>query len=124
VNSLVVLILFSYIHQVNYAVLNQRAAVEWSNNHTSFAFPFRRWREKASMGCLNGYRISKSFQGSAGSRRGRVVGSFADCGEGSSAEEFQEVKRSIGHMIADVDVLLHRSIYADHPELNHLKGQR
>lgn len=39
----------------------------------------------------------------------------------NSADETKKIKRSIGHLIADVDVLLHESIYGDHPELNDLK---
>lgn len=40
-----------------------------------------------------------------------------------SADEFLGVRRSVAHLIADVDALLHESIYADHPELDHLRGQ-
>ena len=42
---------------------------------------------------------------------------------GCSADEFLRVRRSIAHLIADVDTLLHESIYADHPELDHLREQ-
>jgi hypothetical protein len=40
--------------------------------------------------------------------------------KGCSADELQGVKRSIGRLIADVDELLHESIYGDYPELNRL----
>jgi hypothetical protein len=40
--------------------------------------------------------------------------------KGCSAEDFRAVQESIGHLIADVDELLHQAIYADHPQLNHL----
>jgi hypothetical protein len=40
------------------------------------------------------------------------------------AEKFPRVRESVGHLIADVDELLHASIYADRPELNHLGEQR
>jgi hypothetical protein len=42
---------------------------------------------------------------------------------GCSADAFPGVRKSIGHLIADVDALLHESIYADHPEVDHLRGQ-
>jgi hypothetical protein len=43
--------------------------------------------------------------------------------KGCFADEFPGVRRSVGHLIADVDALLHEAIYADHPELDHLRGQ-
>jgi hypothetical protein len=37
--------------------------------------------------------------------------------QSSSADEFLEIKRTIGDIIASVDALLHDKIYNDHPEL-------
>jgi hypothetical protein len=42
---------------------------------------------------------------------------------GCSSDEFLDVRKSIGDLIARVDGLLYASIYADHPDLNDL-GKR
>lgn len=40
--------------------------------------------------------------------------------EAAAQEEFVAIRRSIGHIMAAIHVLLHESIYPDHPELNTL----
>ena len=39
----------------------------------------------------------------------------------ASQEEFVAIRRSIGHVMAAIEEMLHESIYHDHPELNHLR---
>ena len=39
-----------------------------------------------------------------------------------SADEFLHIRKPIGHLIADLDALLHESVCADHQELNPLRG--
>ncbi|WP_298255839.1 hypothetical protein [Bradyrhizobium sp.] len=38
----------------------------------------------------------------------------------ASEEEFVTIRRSIGHVMAAIEEMLHESIYPDHPELNEL----
>ena len=40
--------------------------------------------------------------------------------EAAAQEEFVAIRRSIGHVMAAIEQMLHESIYPDHPELNHL----
>jgi hypothetical protein len=42
--------------------------------------------------------------------------------EAAVKEEFVAIRRSIGHIMAAMEQLLHESIYPDHPELNKLRG--
>jgi hypothetical protein len=42
--------------------------------------------------------------------------------EVSTVEEFSVIRKSIGHIIAAMDTMLHDSIYSDHPELDDLGG--
>ncbi len=39
----------------------------------------------------------------------------------ATEEEFIAIRRSVGHIMAAVEQMLHESIYADHPDLNHLR---
>lgn len=41
--------------------------------------------------------------------------------EAATQEEFDTIRRSVGHLMAAIHVLLQQSIYPDHPELNHLR---
>jgi hypothetical protein len=41
----------------------------------------------------------------------------------ATREELTIIKRSIGHIIASLDEMLHDAVYPDHPELNHLSGR-
>jgi hypothetical protein len=41
--------------------------------------------------------------------------------ENAAKEEFIAIRRSIGHVMAAMEQLLHVSIYPDHPELNNLR---
>lgn len=38
----------------------------------------------------------------------------------ATEEEFLAIRRSIGHVMAGIERMLHESIYPDHPELNQL----
>jgi hypothetical protein len=40
----------------------------------------------------------------------------------ATQEEFVTIRRSIGHIMAAIEVMLQESIYPDHPELNKLRG--
>jgi hypothetical protein len=42
--------------------------------------------------------------------------------EAATQEEFVTIRRSIGHVMAAIEELLHESIYPDHPELNKLRA--
>jgi hypothetical protein len=41
--------------------------------------------------------------------------------QAATQEEFVAIRRSIGHIMAAIEELLHESIYPDHPELNKLR---
>lgn len=41
--------------------------------------------------------------------------------EVATPEEFLMIRKSIGHILAAVETLLHDSIYPDHPKLNGLR---
>lgn len=39
----------------------------------------------------------------------------------ASPEEVITIRRSIGHVMASIEQMLHASVYSDHPELNELR---
>ena len=41
--------------------------------------------------------------------------------EAAPEAEFIAIRRSIGHVLAEIEVMLHESIYPYHPELNKLR---
>jgi hypothetical protein len=43
--------------------------------------------------------------------------------EVAAPEEFIAIRKSIGDIIADADILLYESIYPEHPELNELRNK-
>lgn len=40
--------------------------------------------------------------------------------DAAAPEEFVAIRRSVGHIVAAIEQMLHESIYPDHPELNKL----